>query len=222
MHARQGFDPGAIGNDWHLLRDGPHSRILEHRQAPAAVVKLIEPRSKPRDWLRKYGLSQARREHVGSTILAELGLPTPEIYGWGVTLAPTARYESILFMEQLQNFTSGLAVIRQERDAVRRRQFLELVAAGVAKIYGNGYLHKDCHFENVCWLDHGPLVWIDNDVRRSRDLSASRTGLTKTLRLLKNTARNDLSNTEWQGFRQHLYGKLATQPLGVRLADEIR
>lgn len=125
-------------------------------------------------------------------------------------------------MERLVNFTSGLEVIRKERDASRRAQFLELVAAGVATIYGHGFLHKDCHFENVCWLDHGPLVWIDNDVRPCRTASASRTGLKKTIGLLKNTARDDLSKEEWQTFRQVLYGKLATQPLGARFTDEIR
>lgn len=216
-----GYQPVTDHQQWTLLHRGPHSYIYQAGDHPADVVKLAMPRSTPRDSLRKYVACQAKREYHGNRALNAIGLQTPATHGWGVTLSPFARFESALFMQALPDFVSGLTLIRTETDTGRRHQFLRTLAEQLACLHGHGYIHKDAHFANLCILADDTLVWIDNDIRKPRTIGARRKGLAKTLMLLANTARNDITAPEWLFFRHTLRADLADWPQGEQLAHEV-
>lgn len=215
------FVPPASAGEWQLRHRGPHSLILDLADTDHALAKLIRPRSRPRDDLRKYGYSQALREYRGAQQLQWLGLATPDMRGWGVCLTPFSSFESVLFMRDLAPFTSALTLIREERNRARRLRFLERFADQLATLHGSGWIHKDCHFDNVCLVDDDRLVWIDTDIRRASRPSAARDGLRKTLKLLDTTARGALSASEWKAFREHLRAALRRWPDGEYLAHEV-
>ena len=212
--------PGAV-TGWRLLYEGAHSRIYR-LEAAALVVKLAEPRSRPRDDLRKYVMCQARREYRGAAFLNALGLDTPDMRGWAVSLAPGAHYESALFMRPLPPFVSGLRLLRSESDADRRAAFLARLASELGTLFGHGFVHKDCHFDNLCVRDDGRLVWIDCDIRRPGSAARRRQGLRRALALLRRTARNDIGEREWRIFKQQFGEALAHAPNGPSLIDEIQ
>ena len=225
--------PGACGSipvffllptharDWGIRHRGPHSLILELAAEQPTLAKLIQPRSRPRDDLRKYGYSQALREYRGAHRLQALGLATPAMHGWGLCVTPFSSFESVLFMQDLAPFTSALTLIRENADRARRQRFLERFAEQLGALYGSGWIHKDCHFDNVCLVNDDRLVWIDTDIRWARRRSARRDGLRKTLRLLETTARGALNTAEWAVFREQLCHALARWPDGEYLAHEV-
>lgn len=215
------FMPPVSAAGWRLRHRGPHSRIFELTDTDAVLAKLIRPRSRPRDDLRKYGYCQALREHRGALQLQALGLATPKMRGWGICTTPFSSYESVLFMRDLAPFTSALTLIREESSAARRLRFLARFADQLATLHGSGWIHKDCHFDNVCLVDDDRLVWIDTDIRRADRRKARRDGLRKTLRLLETTARGALSAAEWKAFRDHLHNALTRWPDGEYLAHEV-
>lgn len=208
--------------EWRLLRTGPHSLLFRSQGPNPWIIKLIKPRSTPRDQLRKYFHAQALREYAGARHLNRIGLLTPATHGWGVALSPWSAFESVLFMDPLPDFISGLAVVRTETRADIRRHFLNQLAAGVAAIHGHDYIHKDCHFDNVCWLGDGRIAWIDNDIRKARSATALTRGFKKTLALLYKTARDHIPNDEWCFFVQQLKIRLKDYPNGTILCHEIR
>lgn len=222
LHMDRGAGDDPFNHEWRLLRTGPHSLLFRSPAPDPWIIKLIKPRSTPRDQLRKYINAQARREYTGSHYLRKLGLTTPATHGWGIALSPCSRFESVLFMEPLPDFISGLSLIRIERQPTKRRQFLERLAADVATIYGNSYIHKDCHFDNVCWLGDGRLAWIDNDIRPTRSGSALAHELRKSLDLLYKTAGAHIENEEWRFFMQKMNNRLENHPDGARLSHEIQ
>lgn len=222
LQAARGWSHAALAQPWTLLRDGPHSLLFRVGGPPGLIVKLIRPRSVPRDSLRKYVHSQARREFRGGQLLSEIGLVTPTPRAWGVALSPLARFESLLVMDELAAFTSGLTIIRRWQDTGLRGQFLNAFATQIADLYGHGYIHKDCHFENICRLSDGRLAWIDTDVRRTTRPSTQRRGLRKTLALLRATARDDVRPGEWRLFTSTLVHRLATHKIGKGLVHEIQ
>lgn len=197
--------PNSIGlskqAEWRLLHRGPHSYVYSVVEAANSyVAKLVVPRSRPRDNLRKYGHCQALREFRSALMLQALGLRTPNVLGWGLSLSPAARFESVLFMDHLPDCTSGLSLIRHEKDTAVRHDFLDRFARQLATLHGAGLIHKDCHFANLCVDQDNELIWIDNDVRRPRNARGRRHGLKKTMALLAATARNDLTAAEWTRF----------------------
>ncbi|GAB3680707.1 hypothetical protein [Salinisphaera aquimarina] len=212
----------ADAGQWQLLHSGPHSRIYRTDDPWPCVIKLAMPRSQPRDSIRKYLACQGQREFEGNRMLAAIGLQTPEVYGWGMTPAPLARFESALFMRPLPAFTSSLMLIRHDTDAAHRQDFLRALAEQLARVHGHGYIHKDAHFDNLCVLEDASILWIDNDIRVPRTPAALGTGLAKTLKLLESTARGALSDAEWLFFRRWLRTYLARWPQGERLVHEIQ
>lgn len=206
---------------WQLRYRGPHSRIYAVHGAPPYIAKFAMPRSLPRDAVRKYVLCQARREYRGNRLLLSLGVHAPAVYGWGLSLNPLAEFESVLFMEPLPAFTSGLEIIREEHDAERRIAFLESLADQLGTLHSEGYVHRDLHFDNLCVLADDTIVWIDNDIRRPRSAAACRARLAKTLDLLRTTARGTITIGEWHRFHRVLHARLSQTTLGERLLDEI-
>lgn len=215
-------DSDQLNRDWQPLRIGAHSLLFQSQAPIPWLIKLIKPRSVPRDQLRKYISAQARREYIGGNYLRELGLTTPTSHGWGIALSPLSRFESVLFMEPLADFVSGLTLVRSERQSEERRRFLTSVAKDVAIIYGNRYIHKDCHFDNVCWLGDGRLAWVDTDIRRARGQQALVLGLRKSIELLRKTAGSHIENDEWRFFLQTINDQLDGYPNGVQLSHEIQ
>lgn len=215
------FTPPAHADAWTSRHRGPHSLIFDLAGTENVLAKLVRPRSRPRDDLRKYAYSQALREYNGSRQLQRLGLDTPHPLGWGVCLTPFARFESVLFMRELPAFTSGLMLIRKDTDSARRTRFLHRFADQLATLHGSGWVHRDCHFDNICIAYDERLVWIDNDIRPAKQLTQSREGLRKTLQLLKTTARGAVTDTEWHTFHARLKASLERWPDGTYLADEV-
>lgn len=206
---------------WHRVHRGPHSRIYRVDGDHTFIAKLIIPRSQPRDSIRKYGLCQAWRETKGNRLLANLGLKTMAVHGWGMTASPLARYESVLFMQPLPQVTSGLTFIRTERNTQQRLAFLRQLAEQLACMLKHGLIHKDAHFDNVYLSADNELIWIDNDLRQPRTQAKRRHGFQKMLSLLKTTARNDLHPDEWQYLTHTLGTCLKQTPQAKSLADEI-
>lgn len=215
-------DADLFSSSWSLFHTGAHSLLYKADGSTCGMAKLIKPRSMPRDQLRKYWHAQAYREYMGGLFLRRLGLITPRNLGWGVALSPFSRFDSALFMAPIKNFRSGLTVIRQEQKTQERQDFLERVASGVAAIYGNGHVHKDCHFDNICRLDDGRIVWIDNDVRKTRSHKALMQGFDKTIALLRKTAGQDLAPGEWRYFLQKMKDSSFRHPHGEMLRNEIQ
>lgn len=221
LHLRPGLAIPQDATHWHRIHRGPHSCIYRLDGAYPCIAKLIIPRSQPRDSMRKYGFCQAWRETRGSAILASLRLDTVAIQGWGMTVSPLARYESVLFMQPLPEAISGLAFIRTERDTHRRLLVLGRLAEQLARMLEHGFIHKDAHFDNLYITADNALIWIDNDLRQPRTQAKRRAGLGKMLALLKTTARNDLQPDEWQFLSHRLRSHLSHTPQGNSLVDEI-
>lgn len=211
---------------WQLLHAGSHSRIykIQNEDGPpesGCVAKLTRPRSMPRDTLRKYIECQAYREYRGHHLLNRTGLNTLTVWGWGLALGLRAEFESILLMEPLPPCISALRLIRQETAAAVRFEFLESLADELARMHVNGYIHKDCHFDNIRVLDDRTLLWIDNDIRQPSRWSACRRGLDKSINLLRTTARTAVSDQEWRHFQDALKTRLSQLPNGDRFLHEL-
>lgn len=195
-----------------LRHRGPHSRIFEHPDAPGIITKLMVPRSRPRDDLRKYMNSQAAREYRSAARLRSLGLATPDMLGYGYSIAPGARYESMLLMRRMEDHSTGLQILRATDREDARRKLLARVAAELAKIYGRGFSHRDCHFANVVVDEGDRLLWIDSDIRCPRRPAGLRRGMAKALWMLETTARHCLRAGEWSCFLHCFESRLANEP----------
>lgn len=211
---------------WQRLHSGPHSRIygLQNETGlseTVCVAKFARPRSVPRDSVRKYAACQAYREYRGHHLLADAGLNTLAVRGWGLTLNPRAEFESVLFMDPLPPSMSALQLIRQETDTETRLGFFDSLADELARLHAGGRIHKDCHFDNIRVLADRTLLWIDNDIRRPSRWSTCRRGLNKSITLLQTTARTAVSNEEWHYFKDALKTRLSQLPDGEHFLHEL-
>ncbi|MES1926327.1 hypothetical protein [Salinisphaera sp. T31B1] len=238
-HIRRLPQTDGCGGLWHLTLDnaidlpdlilastlhhvGPHSRVYRHAGPPALLIKLAVPRSRPRDSVRKYFLGQGRREYDSACKLRAAGLRAPQVYGWGISLSPVARFESLLVMEWIRPFNSALTFIRHEADRDRRLAFLYCFADEIARLHGHGLIHKDGHFGNFGLYDDRSLIWIDNDIRATDGPPTLKAGFVKMLDLLVRTARGAIEADEWRAFYDRLAQALAKWPKARILIDEIQ
>lgn len=196
---------------------GPHSRIMSHPGRDDLITKLIIPRSVPRDPLRKYANSQALREYRSAQRLAQIGLTTPDVLGFGISLWPRAPYESMLFMKKLNIIGTAHSRLKIATDNAERTRILSGVAEGAAHIYANGLSHRDCHMNNVGFTDSGQFVWIDNDIRRPQSLKRLRHDMHKSLHLLDTTSRHFRRDGEWPVFIKHFENELSQTRIGSKL-----
>lgn len=199
--------------------EGTYTRIWRHPAHDRWVSKLSWIKTAPRDNLRKYWACQAQREIAANHTMQRLGLATAELLGFGIPVAPWARWESILFMRELPAHDTLRVVLRATTDNVWRGVLLDHVAADVAAIYRNGYHHKDCHLENVLRLrPSGELIWIDNDLRYSARPHRARQRLGASLQQLVDTSPDFISSAEWHAFALALAGHLRCTDMGRDLA----
>jgi len=209
--------------------EGTYTRIWWHPDREALVSKLSWAKTAPRDNVRKYWACQAQREISANRIMQRLGLTTAELLGFGVSVAPWARLESILFMRQLPAHDTLRVVLRNTGDPALRAALLGQVATDLAAIYRNGYHHKDCHFENVLQARGRDetavakpgiraLIWIDNDLRYSVRPRLARRRLVSSLKQLRETSLDFVTITEWRAFAHVFAGQMRSTRLGDCLA----
>lgn len=206
---------------WHPFTEGRHSKLYQLELDTPILAKFIQPRSQPRDSLRKYINAQARREWHSAQRLTDAGLTTPAVFGWAHSLSPFARYESILFMEKIDGYRSSLQFIRQARDHAARQQFFATLATDMACLHGHGLVHKDGHFDNIGRLGQQSLIWIDNDIRYAGTPKALVAGFRRMRTILHRTARDAVSEAEWRYFDHRLRTELARWPRAGILIDEV-
>lgn len=183
---------------------GPHSEIVRTPNPQGVAVKLIRPRSVPRDWFRHFFYGQGKREFECARIMTRLGLPSVAVLGYGFALNPFRRMTSLLFMEPLDDCLSMKYVLKTLRDELRRARLLGLIAQGFGLIYRNGWHHKDTHFGNVLLDTEDRLIWIDNDLRRIRWPKTRAGLLSGAEEQLYISSKAFLSQREWQLFSRTL------------------
>lgn len=205
-----------------LIYSGAYTRIWRHPDMPGLVTKLALLQTVPRDVLRKYYSCQAAREVAGNRVLRGLGLVTPQILAHGFTLSPWQRHESVLFMQELPAHSSMRHMLRDEAlPADARIELLSEAARQLARIYLAGFHYKDCHFENLLYVDAKTLIWIDTDLRRPSNARKLRRGLEASLDQLYETSRRYVRTQEWREFVTALGAALRGNERGRRLAEEV-
>lgn len=190
--------PADMETDGRLVYAGRYTRIRHYEAMGDLVAKMAFLRSKPRDFIRRYYSSQARRETRATAIMQSLGLVTPQLMGFAVPLAPWRRWDSILFMKPLPAHDTLRMFLRLCEDAAQRRDILTEVGTGVARIYAAGYHHKDCHLENVLRSRQGRLIWIDHDLRYTRRREVQIPRLISSLDQLLDTSPDFIQPAEWR------------------------
>ncbi len=185
--------------DSRILYKGLRSYVIEIEHERSIALKLIKHQVFLRDMIRKYFLSQAKREMTASYKLKELGLSCPEIFGYAVSLSPFAKYESILFVEYKKNLLTGYEFLKKEKDVLLRKKFLSNIAEDIIRIYNNSYHNKDCRFGNMLVGENLKPIWIDNDLRKIENFFLNKY-LDTTFKHLKKRSPESLSNEEWTFF----------------------
>ncbi len=189
------------------LRKRTYSSIVEYDKKKQVALKLIKPQTNPRDAIRKYFRSQAKREFTASLKLQSIGIATPAVFGYAFSISPFSRYESILFMEYKTCVLNGIEYLAKADDAQLRKDFLKNVAGDINTMYENRLHHRDCNFSNILVVEGVSPVWIDNDVKIIRSNSELRKYFGETLnRLEKAYTNNLLTSDEWNYFEQAFNG----------------
>jgi hypothetical protein len=209
------------------IYEGTYTRISRHPDCPGLISKLSWVKTAPRDNVRKYWASQAKREMAANRVMRRLGMQTASLTGFGIRIAPWVRAESLLLMGALPPHDTLRVVLRRTTEKTRRTVLLDRIARDIAALYRNGYHHKDCHLENVL-LTHASealpatsapeLVWVDNDLRYSVRADHACRRLDASLRQLAFTSRNFISTSEWHQFAATLSEHLCVTDLGRVLA----
>ena len=167
--------------------------IAAAHPSSAAAVKLIRPRSQPRDTIRKYYRCQAFREYDAAHRLAQWSIPSIPVHGWGVALAPNAPYESMLLMDYKPGHSNARRYLEDETDSHAQWQLLNAIAEDVATIYMHGYHHNDCHLGNIIVDQTGNRTWVDNELRRIRGRDSLLRRFDQTLGLLDRSVKQAVS-----------------------------
>ncbi|WP_293627037.1 lipopolysaccharide kinase InaA family protein [Salinisphaera sp.] len=200
---------------------GEHTRVCLHPDRLALVSKLSIVQAVPRDPFRKYRYCQAAREIAAADVLVRLGLRTPTMRGFGYTLMPWARHESILFMDEFPPSRPLRFVFREDLSEPRRHGLLAGVATGLGRVYAAGYHLKDFHFENILSDRENRLIWIDNDLRHTNRYSLAARRFADALRRLHKTSERFLFTSEWHYLLDGLGRALNTSALGQHLAGKV-
>jgi tRNA A-37 threonylcarbamoyl transferase component Bud32 len=191
------------------LNKRPYSSILEYDKKKQLALKLIKPQTNPRDAIRKYFHSQAKREFTASLKIQSIGIATPAVFGYAYSMSPFSHYESILFMEHKEGMVNGFEFLAETHDRGLRKDFFKKVAEDINTMYKNRLHHRDCNFGNILVGDNMRLFWIDNDVKIIRNNNEISRYFSETLRRLERACiKNYLSSDEWDFFKQVLNDSL--------------
>lgn len=183
------------------LNRSTYCSIREYDRKQQLALKVIRPQTQPRDALRKYFRSQAKREFTASLKLQSIGISTPAVFGYGYSVSPFSRYESILFIEYKKGMLNGFEFLANTRDGALRKDFLKNVARDIKIMNKNNLHHRDCNFGNILVGEGMNLLWIDNDVRHIKNRQELHGYTDATLlRLGKAYERGVLTEDEWKYF----------------------
>lgn len=187
------------------LNRSTYCSIHEYDRTQQLALKLIRPQTNPRDTLRKYFHSQAKREFTASLTLQSIGVATPAVFGYAFSVSPFSRYESILFMEYKEDTANGFEFLADNHDHELRKVFLKKVAGDINAMYKNLLHHRDCNFGNILVGEDMSLLWIDNDMRPIKSRQELYKYADETLlRLGKAYERRLLAEDEWRYFTSQL------------------
>lgn len=212
------------GAGWHACRirhtlnapvanESPYAVIATAAaHSPTDAVKLIRPRSLPRDAVRKYFRCQARREYEAARQLQHWGIPSIHVYGWGLALAPRARYESMLLMAYRPDCRNARRYLEANPDSDVQWRLLDAIAGDVAAIYARGHHHSDCHLGNVLVDVAGNRSWVDNELRLIRGSAPLARRFEQTLALLDRSLKQAVSTYMKQAFQARCRQLLAEAP----------
>lgn len=190
------------------LNRSTYSSIREYDRKGHRALKLIRPQTNPRDALRKYFRSQAKREFTASLKLQSIGITTPTVFGYAWSVLPFSHYESILFMEYKKGVVNGFEFLSNTHEKELRMDFLKNVAGDITTMYKNQLHHRDCNFGNVLVGEDMSLSWIDNDVKTVKNTKELQEYVGETLlRLVKAYKRGLLTEDEWKYFSSLLVFK---------------
>lgn len=205
-----------------LLYSSNRARIWRHPDHPGWVSKLSFLKSTPRDVIRKYGFSEARRVLQANKNLENLGIRVPKVFGYGFTLNPFKRQESLIIMEEFPEYKELREILKQRQtDSKHRTMLLHRAALQMAIIYRSGFHHKDTHFGNILCLTDDTLMWIDNDLRYSKNESIAAHRLVQSIRQIYNGSYRFLQPGEWTLFSNTLADGLSYNRLGRQLVTQV-
>jgi RIO-like serine/threonine protein kinase len=183
------------------LNRSAYSSIVEYDKSKKLSLKLIKPQTNPRDTLRKYFLSQAKREFTASLKLQSIGIATPAVFGYAFSISPLSRYESILFMEYKEGMVNGFEFLADTYDSELRKVFLKKVVGDINTMYNNRLHHRDCNFGNILVGEDMSLLWIDNDLKIIRNKRELQKYFGETVKRLERAyKRSLLTDEEWEFF----------------------
>ena len=188
-------------NSLRELNRSTYCSIREYDRKQQLALKLIRPQTNPRDTIRKYFRSQAKREFTASLTLQSIGIATPTVFGYAFSVSPFSRYESILFVEYIRGAANGMEFLANTCDSALRKDFLKNVAGDIRTMYKNRLHHRDCNFGNILVGKGLNLLWIDNDVRPIKNRQELHEYTDETLlRLGRAYKRGLLTEVEWKYF----------------------
>ena len=91
-----------------LFYTQPHSDIYREKDL---LYKFCKIQKLPRDVIRKYVYSQAKREYTGAMYLNSIGIKTPKPVNYAVSLNPFSKTESLYIMEYLKDAVESDTVL---------------------------------------------------------------------------------------------------------------
>jgi len=130
---------------------------------------------KPKDLIRKYFFSQAKREFYGAKILNSIDIKTPKPINYAISLNPFSKIESLYVMEYLKNSIEVSKIINEE--------ILNLVIIDLQKMIKNRIIFKDLRFHNILYKENS-IYWIDTDIKIIKDPQEYKTLFIKSLQKL--------------------------------------
>ena len=122
------------------------------------IYKFCKIQKLPRDVIRKYFYSQAKREYRGAVYLNSIGIKTPKPINYAVSLNPFSKTESLYIMEYLKDTVQS--------DTVLNNSVLNLIINDLQKMVDNNIYFKDLRFHNILYRPKtDEIFWIDTDIK---------------------------------------------------------
>ncbi len=146
--------------DYEYQLTQPYSEITF---TDAYVVKRSKVQ-KFADYTRKVYRSQAKREYISTSLMDNIGIKTPKVYGYAVYLNPFSAYDSILLMERVENIGTMADIFKSKIERYHRKIMFENFKRDLKSFIDNGIYHRDAHFNNILITKDYETVWIDNDI----------------------------------------------------------
>ena len=138
-----------------LFYTQPHSDIYREKDL---LYKFCKIQKLPRDVIRKYVYSQAKREYSGAVYLNSIGIKTPKPVNYAVSLNPFSKTESLYIMEYLKDTVQS--------DTVLNNSVLNLIINDLQKMVDNNIYFKDLRFHNILYSPKtDEIFWIDTDIK---------------------------------------------------------